>query len=208
MRFWSTKHWKKARDAECSQFPSPGWAHNLDISDRAAAVLTDLVRISAPSPGEADCQQGSAAPEFNCEWYLQTPSFTLGNGQPVLQPSAALTSATVSVVKLAFMCYRRLLLHMLFSVFWGYVASQPTEAAAATVRTFIQLTTDLFPSPSPFIQVILPKKSGFYLSFLDHACQRSPRAVSARKCISAEKVQLDVNQTDCTDIKIPGEENC
>lgn len=37
----------------------------------------------------------SAAPAFHCAWYLQTPSFTLGKGQPVLQLPAAVTSAAV-----------------------------------------------------------------------------------------------------------------
>lgn len=38
---------------------------------------------------------GSAAPAFHCAWYLQTPSFTLGKGQPGLQLPAAVTSAAV-----------------------------------------------------------------------------------------------------------------
>lgn len=70
----------------------------------------------------------------------------------------------------------------------------------------LHLIAELFSSPPPVIQVTLPKnKSVLYFSFLDHAYKRSPGTVSARKSISVQRVQLGMNQRNCTDIRNPKE---
>lgn len=77
-------------------------------------LLLSLIPGAGPQRQDSDC---SAAPAFNCKRYLCTPSFTLGKGQPNLQPSPASARAALSVVEPAYPCCWMLVLNKLFSTF-------------------------------------------------------------------------------------------